>query len=64
MSHGHAIRSKKAKGGKGVYGSPEVLPIISAHTIIIYLLPLYLASFGGMGTPQSGQREVQGGVGG
>jgi hypothetical protein len=55
MSHGHAIRSKKAKGGKGVYGSPEVFPIISAHTnpLALHHIPSTLVSgkFGRYGNP-------------
>src|ERR1700683_2514081 len=37
MSHAHAIRSKKIGRGEGVYGSPEVFPIISAHSIPLAL---------------------------
>ena len=37
MSYGHAIRSKKSERGEGVDGSPEIFPIISAHSIPLAL---------------------------
>ena len=55
MSHGHAIRSKKSGRGEGVYGSPEVFPIISAHSIPLALhhIPSTLVynEFGRYGNP-------------